>query len=98
MKKILVLLMVAVLFASCGSEAFKLEYEATITYKVYYPGNTITRSYTIDSTSNPGYILRSDGGSNYLYVSSSTGILAHHTKLEATSAPIEVISLTKTKK
>ena len=94
MKKILVFLMMAVLFASCG----KLEYKATITYKVYYPGNTVTRSYTIDSTSEPGYILGSDRGSNYLYVTSSLGMFANQTKLEDTSAPIEVISLTKTKK
>ena len=83
-----------ILFASCG----KLEYEATITYKVYYPGNTITRSYTIDSTSEPGYNLSSFSGSNYLYIASSLGMFAHKTKLEDTTAPIEVISLTKTKK
>ena len=94
MKKILVFLLMVVLLASCG----KLEYEATITYKVYYPGNTITRSYTIDSTSEPGYILGSDRGINYLYVTSSHSMFAHRTRLENTSAPIEVISLTKTKK
>ena len=86
--------MMAVLFASCG----KLEYEATITYKVYYPGNTVTKSYTIDSTSEPGYILGSDRGSNYLYITSGRGPFASTPKIEDTSAPIEVISLIKTKK
>lgn len=94
MKKILVFLLMVVLLASCG----KLEYEATITYKVYYPENTVTKSYTIDSTSEPRYILGSDRGSNYLYVAPSFGVYARRTKLEDTSAPIEVISMTKTKK
>lgn len=94
MKKILVFLMTAVLFVSCG----KLEYEATITYKVYYPGNTVTKSYTIDSTEEPGYILGSNKGSNYLYILSGQGPFARAPRIEDTSAPIEVISLTKTKK
>lgn len=94
MKKIFAILASIMLFASCGD----YEYETTIVYKVYYPGNVVTRTYTYDSTDEPGYILASDRGSNYLVVCTSSGSFTRQNKLEDTSAPIEVVTFTKRKK
>ena len=64
MKKFFAFFAAIALLVSCA----KRDHEATITYRVYYPGNTVTRTYTMDSTDEPSYILGSDRGSNYLYV------------------------------
>lgn len=93
MKKIFALLAAIMLFASCS----KKDYEATITYRIYYPGNTVTRSYTMEATDHPGYILASNRGSNYLVIMAG-GSFSHQEKLEDTSAPIEVVSFTRKKK
>ncbi len=93
MKKIFALLAAIMLFASCS----KKDYEATITYRIYYPGNTVTKSYTMEATDHPGYILASNRGSNYLVIIAG-GSFSHQEKLEDTSAPIEVVSFTKKKK
>jgi len=94
MKKIFAIIMAVMLLVSCENR----DYEATITYRIYYPGNTVTKTYTMDSTSEPGYILASDRGSNYLVLTSSLSSFCKQDKLEDTSAPIEVVSLTKRKK
>lgn len=94
MKKIFAIIMAIMLLVSCEDR----DYEATITYRVYYPENTVTRTYTMDSTSEPGYILASDRGSNYLILTSSISSFCKQEKLEDTTAPIEVVSLTKRKK
>ena len=93
MKKIIVFFAAILLFTSCTKD-----YEATITYRIYYPGNTVTKTRTMPSKEQPGYILGSDRGSNYLYLCSSLGPFARQEKLEDTSAPIEVVSLTARKK
>ena len=93
MKKFIVFIAATMLLASCAKD-----HEATITYRVYYPSNTVTKTYTMASTDRPGYILGSDRGSNYLYLCSSLGPFARQEKLEDTSAPIEVVSLTTRKK
>ena len=84
---LLVLLMLVM--CSCG----KKDYITTITYRIYYPGNTVTKNYTHESTSKPCYYLTSDRGSNSLHFNYdggwSWGVL-----LENTSAPIEVVSFT----
>ena len=95
MKKIFAILASIVLFATCT----KYDHEATIKYKVYYPGNTVTRTYTYESSDDPSYILGSDRGSNYLYVRKDDGFFeGWGEKLEDTSAPIEIVSFTKRKK
>lgn len=95
MKKILVLLFAIVLCASCH----KYDYTTTITYRIYYPGNTVTKHYTHETTEHPSYFLGSDRGSNYLYFNKvgSWGS-GYGLKIEDTSAPIEVVSFVKTKK
>ncbi len=92
MKKFIILIILLVIAAtSCKSD-----YETTITYKIYYPNNTVIKHYTETTSKNPTYLLGSDRGSNYLYFS-ATGI-GQTRKLEDTSAPIEVISFVKVKK
>jgi hypothetical protein len=93
MKKIFAFFVAVALVVSCA----KRDHEATITYRVYYPGNTVTRTYTMDSTDEPSYILGSDRGSNYLYVSDGR-FFGKSPKLEDTSAPIEIVSFRVRKK
>ena len=87
-------LMVLCMCQSCGPK--KYDYTCTITYRIYYPGNTITKSYTYECTEKGYYNLGSDRGSNYLYLHKSGVIGA--IKLEDTSAPIEIVSFDKHKK
>ena len=87
MKNIFAFFAAIALFVSCA----KRDHEVTITYRVYYPGNPVTRTYTMDSTDEPTYILGSDRGSNYLYVSDGR-VFGNTQKLEDTSAPIEIVS------
>ena len=95
MKKIFAILASVMLLASCA----KYDHETTIVYRVYYPGNTVTKTYTIDSTDDPSYILGSDRGSNYLYIRPNSKVYSGWgERLEGTSAPIEIVSFTKRKK
>ena len=94
MKKFLALCLMAFALVSCDG---KRDYTAYITYKIYYPGNTVIRHYSYESTADPRYTLSSDRGSNWLYVSSSGNMFAKTVKLEDTTAPIEVVSFIKEK-
>ena len=70
-----------------------------ITYRIYYPSNTITKTVTKRTTENPSYLLASDRGSNYLVFNTSNNLFDKYCeKLEDTSAPIEVVSFVKVKK
>ena len=96
MKKIFAILTAIMLLASCEA---KREYETTITYRIYYPSNTITKTVTKRTTENPSYLLASDRGSNYLVFNTSNHLFDKYCeKLEDTSAPIEVVSFVKVKK
>lgn len=95
MKKFIIVIILAIAAVSCVHDR---SYETTITYKVYYPNNTVTRSYTHDTSEDPTYILGSDRGSNYLYFRYDDWGLTESIKLENTSAPIEVVSFVKRKK
>jgi len=98
MRKVIIALLASCLcFCSCRRN---YEYETTIVYKIYYTtGNVTERTYTFDSTDDPGYVLASDRGSNYLHVQAKRdGWFTWGVKLEDTSAPIEVVSFTKRKK
>ena len=92
MKKIIAILLALALFASCKP---KYDYEGTITYKVYYPENTVTKTYTGDGNKDVSYSLSSYRGSNDLYFKFKKGAYA---TIESTTAPIEVVSFTKEKK
>lgn len=57
----------------------------TVTYKIYYPNNTVTKYKTVYYTENQGLPrIKSRRGSNKLIYRGST--------LEQTTAPIEIIS------
>lgn len=94
MKKIIALIIALAALVSCK----EYTHETTITYRVYYPQHMTEKSYTYDSTEDPGYILDSDRGSNYLYVFTSDGMFSKSIKIEDTSAPIQVTSFVKSKK
>jgi hypothetical protein len=79
MKKILTVLFAAFII-SCSNERHQ------VTYTVYYPGNTVTKTIIINDTP----YLGSDRGTNYLKVGSITG----PTVIE-TSAPIELKEVKK---
>ena len=95
MKKFIIACLASMAILSCSHN---YEYETTITYKIYYPGHTVTRVYTHETTKNPTYLLASDRGSNWLTFNYDDGWFAECEKLEDTSAPIEVISFVKVKK
>ena len=95
MKKIVALIIALMTLVACKDYT----HEATIVYKVYYPGNTVTKTFTFDSTDDPGYRLDSYKGSNNLYVETlRNGGFTKFYDLEHTTAPIEVVSFIKTKK
>ena len=95
MKKIIALIIALVTLVACKDYT----HEATIVYKVYYPGNTVTKTFTFNSSDDPGYRLDSYRGSNTLYVEAlRNGWFTEFHNLEDTTAPIEVISFTKSKK
>jgi hypothetical protein len=96
MKKVIILILAALCLGSCKRD---YGHETTIVYNVYFPGNTVSRTYTFDSSDDPGYILASDRGSNYLVVEAvRNGWFTWAEKLENTSAPIEVVSFRVRKK
>ena len=79
MKKILIALL-ALLMIACSAGKHR------VTYTVYYPGNTVTKTVIIDDAP----YLGSDRGTNYLKVGRVTG----PTVIE-TSAPIELNDVVK---
>ena len=93
MKKLIVFIATVLQLASCSPD---YNYMTTITYRIHYPDVTITKYHSFASTDNPGYILSSDRGSNYLYVYGDVTWPGHgQEKIEDTSAPIEVVAFTK---
>lgn len=96
MKKILLILIALLAISSCKYEKNCV---TTITYRIYYPGNTVTKAYSYDTTDEPCYILHSDRGSNYLklYEESKFPYRGGRT-IEGTSAPIEIVSYNIKKK
>ena len=83
MKKFITIIITLVLLCtSCTKKDYAL------TYKVYYPDNTVTKTYNFTSPFNEKQAvgLYSNRGSNFLFVRTKGNI-------ESTSAPIEIISL-----
>ena len=98
MKKFIgILFFTLMIFTSCNK---KYDYATTITYKIYYPNNTVIKQYTGETTDKPSYCLGSDRGTNYLYFvcDGDNWVGPKSTSLEHTSAPIEVVSFVKVKK
>ena len=91
MKKFITFLIAALLLASCKEKP--KDYVITITYRVYYPGNTVEKTKSIDVYESGDYILSSFRGSNSLTIDA---LGERYPKdcydLESTTAPIEVVS------
>lgn len=83
MKKIFLFFMILFL-CSCGGK-----YSCTMTYKIYYPSNTIVRTTTLDGYNEAPYV-HSYEGSNYLRYG-AWGV-------ESTTVPLELISYKLNKK
>ena len=84
MKKIILLLFIALIIAGCTRHE-----KCKVHYRVYYPNNT--QNYCIVIDDEP--YLGSDRGTNYLKVGGITG-----PSIIETSAPIELVNVVKFKK
>lgn len=86
MKKLIIGLMI--LLSSCGDESNMGNYKYT--YRIYYPGNTITKTKTCYCHSiNTG----SDRGTNKVMYIKETRWTRHWVTVEKTSAPIELVNI-----
>ena len=91
MKKFITIVVAALLLAACQEKP--MDYTMTINYRVYYPGNTVEKTYTCDVYEHAQYILNSYRGSNTLYIDAlGERYPKDFTYLESTTAPIEVVS------
>lgn len=97
MKKF-ILIVLALLTFSCSPKKNVEEYEYLLTYRVYYPGNTVEKEMTFCSSKECRYVLSSYKGSNHLTIYEgqdfSSKVLS---SVLSTTAPIEVVYFNKTK-
>ena len=96
MKKF-ILIVLALLTFSCSPKKNVEEYEYLLTYRVYYPGNTVEKEMTFCSSKECKYVLSSYKGSNHLTIYEcgfSSKVLS---SVLSTTAPIEVVYFNKTK-
>lgn len=96
MKKFILLLICALVMASCD-ETVEKDHIMTITYRMYYPGNVVEKTSTLDVTADAECDVYSYNGTNYLR--------AHTTEppyrskvVESSTVPIELVSYEITKK
>lgn len=82
MKKLLTILLIAILFSSCGDKEDKIY---TLKYVVFYPNY----NDTVIISNSRGYCFGSDRGTNYIRIGSPVGITEYEN-----SAPYKVISYT----
>ena len=92
MKKF-ILIVLALLTFSCSPKKNAEEYEYLLTYRIYYPGNTVEKEMTFCSSKECRYVLSSYGGSNNLTI--YRGFFSK--VVLSTTAPIEVVYFNKTK-
>ena len=92
MKKVIALIVLVLSFVSCK----ELDTEYVVTYRVYYSNTPTTKSYTFKAAEGEGSAyVTSDRGSNHLHVNYTDGWLATGCSIEHTSAPIEIVSVTR---
>lgn len=103
MRKLIALLFLVLLIVSCK---VKREYNAEykVTYEVYYPNNTVTKTFTFKAVEGESSVsVYSFRGSNTLYVQSykpkafEKGSLDPGVTVESTTAPIQLISVERLK-
>ena len=103
MKKLITILLFALLLASCKvNREYNVEYK--ITYKVYYPSETVTKTFTFKGVEGEtGVSLYSHRGTNVLYVQHfkprmfEEGSMNNGTSVESTTAPMQLISVERIK-
>ena len=90
MKKLLILFLFAVFFVSCNHVSeYDCMYE--ITYKVYYPNETVIKNFSFHADSvHAKYICSSWKGTNVLVVYRSR-YGNDYVEIEKTTAPINVL-------
>ena len=99
MKKIIVFILAIIAIAGCKPKHLYFNHELTVDYRVYYPENTMDKRWTGFVARDGGVILSSDYGSNCLsiYRGKSLPWISGwpHICIEETTAPIEIINITK---
>lgn len=92
MKKVITLIVLALSLVSCKA----LDTEYVVTYRVYYSNTPTTKTYTFKAAEGEGgAYVTSDRGSNHLHLQYTDGWFATGCSIEHTSAPIEIVSVTK---
>ena len=85
MKKLLLIIFLAVLTSSC-----KKEYYVEITYKIHYVDGPVTKTVQLDCYENTKYVLYINGNYNDIREEGITGHV-----IVKSLAPIEIISILK---
>ena len=98
MKKFITLLIFSFLFLSCRNVQKDFDSTYTVTYNIYYPGNTVTNEYTFDGVkgevSVEVYAYRGCNRLHVRYCNPSmwkTGEIGKD--IESSTAPIQIISV-----
>ena len=77
--------------ASCTREK-DYDYTSVVTYRVYYPGNTVTKTFKADGLKDAYYETDSYEGTNRLKFNPSKEKVGRMINVETTTAPIEIVS------
>lgn len=99
MKKFILLLVCALVMASCDKKAEK-DCIMTITYRLYYPGNVVEKTSTLNVTADAECEVYSYSGTNYLTVHTAGPpyYMKDREHVASTTVPIELLSYEITKK
>ena len=91
MKKFIAIIAGLLVLAGCKEKP--KDYVMTITYRVYYPGNTVEKTREVPVYQTGDYILYSYRGTNTLNIDAlGERYPKDYYNLESTTAPIEVVS------
>ena len=85
--------------ASCEKKVEK-DHIMTITYRLYYPGNVVEKTSTIDVTADAECEVYSYSGTNYLtaHTAGPPYYLKDREQVASSTVPIELLSYEITKK
>lgn len=95
MKKLITLIVLALSLVSCSNK--KLDTVYVVTYRVYYSNTPSTKTYTFKAEQGTAQaFLTSDRGSNHLHIIDRSGWIHSNGRIiESSSAPIEIVSVTR---
>ncbi len=99
MKKFILFIIGALLLTSCEEKVQK-DHIMTITYRMYYPGNVVEKTSTIDVTVNAKCEVYSYSGTNFLkvYMAGPPYYPKDQELVTSSTVPIELVSYEITKK